>query len=122
MIDPEIQEQPETPLKYEKLKPIEKTLIMYYLKIDCLTPYQMGLKPGNYFLSRLLDINPESIKKPLSKLPDYTTNNKLTESQARNLYPILEKVKQFFDESELFKISKVIEERIKQLRFISGKD
>lgn len=111
----------EPPKKLERLKPIEKLLIIDYLKIDSLKRFQLGQKPGVYFLSRLLDINPESIKNPLQKLDDYTTD-KLTDSQAANIYPTLEKVKLFFDNSELKGISKEIEIRINALKIQLGKD
>lgn len=115
----EIQDQPQ---KFEKLKPIEKILIIHYLKIESLKRYQYHLKPGVFFLSRLLDINPESIKNPVLKLSDYTTTNIDSEYKARNLYPTLEKVKSFFENSDLNEISKVIEIRINELKVISGKD
>lgn len=117
--EPEIQQ---TPPKFEKLGNIEKILIIHYLKIESLNRYQYHLKPGVFFLSRLLDLNPESIKNPVLKISDYTTKNIDSASQARNLYPILEKVKSFFDNSELPEISKVIEIRINELKRISGKD
>lgn len=117
--EPEIQKQPQ---KFEKLGAIEKILIVHYLKIESLQRYQYHLKPGVFFLSRLLDINPESIKKPVLKISDYTINQIDSESQARNLFPTLEKVKSFFDNSDLNEISKEIETRIKELKRISGKD
>jgi hypothetical protein len=114
----EIQEQPQ---KFEKLKPSEKILIIHYLEISSLKRYLFNSKSGTFFLSRLLDINPVSIKKPLFKLDDYTTN-KLTEGQARTIFPVLEKVKSFFDYSELNELSKVVETRMKELKIILGKD
>lgn len=111
-----------THVKFERLSPVEKLLIIHYLKIDSLRRLPYGFKPGVYFLSRLLDINPESIKKPSYKLENYTTEEKLTEPQARSLYPTLEKIKTFFDNSELYEISKVVEVRISKLKNISGKD
>lgn len=120
LLKPETETQ-EPPQKFVKLKPIEKLLIIDYLKIDSLKRCQLGQKPGVFFLSRLLDINPESIKKPLLKLNDYTTIE-LTDSQAANIYPTLEKVKLFFDESELNEISKVIQIRINVLKRQLGKD
>lgn len=120
MVTPE-DNLPETYLKFEKFQPIEKLLIWHYLNLDSLKLYQYNLKAGVFFLSRLLDINPESIKKPLSKLNIYTASNELTPSQARSIYPTLEKVKAFFDESELSKLSTVIEARITELQMKSGK-
>jgi hypothetical protein len=114
----EIQEQPQ---KFEKLKPGEKILIIHYLKIESLKPCQLGLKPGVFFLSRLLDINPDSIKNPISNLDDYTTNP-LTKGQAGAICRTLEKVKSFFDNSDLNEISKIIEIRINELKRILGKD
>ena len=119
---PDEQGLPKQPQKFEKLGAIEKILIIHYLKIETLKRYQYHLKPGVFFLSRLLDINPESIKKPALKISDYTINQIDSESQARNLFPILEKVKSFFDNSDLNEISKEIETRIKELKRISGKD
>jgi len=120
LIIPETETQ-EQPQKFDKLKPIEKLLIINYLKIESLKRCQFGQKSGVFFLSRLLDINPESIKNPLNKLDDYTANE-LTYPQAANIYPILEKVKLFFDNSELKGISKEIEIRINALKRQLGKD
>jgi len=114
-----------TPQKFEKLLPIEKILIVYYLnqnnKLFNNPLNQLSLKSGKYFLSRLLDINPDSIKNPVKNISDYTIN-KVTEKQAESFYKTLEKVKSFFDNSELNEISKVIETRINELKRISGKD
>jgi hypothetical protein len=121
MLNPEtgIQEMPQ---KFEKLKPFEKILIFHYLnERNKLFKYPLNSKSGKYFLSRLLDINPDSIKNPVSNISDYTTN-KVTEKQAESLYKTLETVKSFFDNSELFEISKVIEPRINELRIKAGKD
>ncbi|MBV5313197.1 MAG: hypothetical protein JZU47_07860 [Prolixibacteraceae bacterium] len=116
--EPEIQE---TPQKFEKLGAIEKILIVHYLKIESLKRYQYHLKPGIFFLSRLLDLNPDSIKKPVLKVLEYTTENIDSDSKARNLITTLKTVKSFFDSSELKEISKVIETRINELEIKSGK-
>lgn len=120
MVKPD-DEVAETYLKSDKLLPIEKLLILHYLAVDSLRTCIFSSKAGKFFLSSLLDINPESIKKPLSKLVDYTANNELTPKQASSLYPLLERVKAFFDESELSKISAVIETRLTELQMKSGK-
>jgi hypothetical protein len=117
--EPEIQEPPQ---KVEKLKPFEKIIIFHYLnEKNKLFKYPLNSKSGKYFLSRLLDINPESIKNPVDNITDYTTN-KVTEKQAEPLFKTLEKVKSFFHNSDLYEISESIELRIKELKRISGKD
>lgn len=126
---PEI-EVMEKPQKFETLKPIEKILIVYYLnqqnKLFNNPINQLSLNSGKYFLSRLLDINPDSIRNPVLKISEYTTMNithkEMTQQKALNLYPTLNTVKTFFDNSELFEISKVIETRINELKRKSGKD
>ena len=121
LINPELGIQ-EPPQKFEKLKPFEKILIFHYLnEKNKLFKYPLNSKSGKYFLSRLLDINPESIKNPVDNISDYTTNQ-VTEKQAESFYKTLGKVKTFFDESELFEISKVIETRINVLKKKAGKD
>lgn len=121
IIQPENEiEEPIT--KVEKIKPFEKILIFHYLNEKKeLLKYPLNSKSGKYFLSRLLDINPESIKNPVANISDYTMN-KVTEKQAEPLFKTLEKVKSFFDNSDLTEISKVIETRINELKRISGKD
>lgn len=115
----EIQEKSQ---KFEKLGETEKILIFYYLnEKNKMFKYPLNSKSGKHFLSRLLDINPVSIKNPVLKISDYTTNQ-VTERQALDLYPRLQKVKTFFDNSELFEISKVIETRINVLKQKAGKD
>jgi hypothetical protein len=121
LLNPESDIQ-EPPQKFEKLKPFEKILIFHYLNGENkLFKYPLNSKSGKYFLSRLLDINPDSIKNPVNNISDYTTN-KVTQKQAESFCKILEKVKLFFDKSDLNEISKVIETRINELKRISGKD
>lgn len=112
--------------KEERLIPIEKILIVYYLnqskKLFNNPIGQFNSKPGKYFLSKLFDINPDSIKNPAKKVSEYTTDIIETQQKALNLYPTLEKVKLFFDNSDLNDISKIIELRIKELRIKAGKD
>lgn len=106
----------------EKFTPTEKLLIWHYLHPNSLMfGYQYQLKPGIYLLSNLLGIKPESIKRPLLKLDEYTVKKNLTASQARGFCPTLEKVKSFLDESGLPEISKKVQERITELESISGK-
>lgn len=120
----EIQEQPEPPQKFEPLQPIEKILILHYLKFTPLNNSLLSLRNKEFIFSRLFGINENSIKKPLSKIREYTEyiKPKINEDQAEQFYPVLEKrVKPFFDESNLFEISKVIETRINELKTIAGK-
>jgi hypothetical protein len=129
LLNPEdvIQEQPQ---KFEKLKPIEKILIIHYLKIDSLKPInsQLHIKPGIHFISRLFDINTSSIKDAVLKIANYTTDDnsgklpKIEANTANQYIPILKNVKSFFEDSDLKNISKEVGKRIEVLNEISGKN
>lgn len=113
----EIQEQPQ---KFEKLLPIEKILILHYLKFEG-SSLKYTLAEKEFTLSRLFDIKEGSIKNPLSKVRDYTEYH-VDPKPAEQYFPRLQKVKLFFDESKRYEISKVIETRINELKKIAGKD
>ncbi len=100
---------------------IEKLLILHYLEIDSLKRTILNSKPGINFISKFLEINPDSIKKPFAKIEDYTTNP-ATRSRAEQLFPTLEKIYQFFIDSDLQRIADKIKPRISELRKIAGKD
>ena len=129
LINPETETQ-EQPQKFEKLKPIEKILIVHYLKIDSLKPIssQLHISTGINFISRLFDINQSSIRDAVKKIANYTTDDntgklpKIEAKTANQYIPILKNVKSFFEKSDLISISEEVGKRIEVLNEISGKN
>lgn len=103
-----------------RMESIEKLLVLHYLETN-ISKQNWNSKPMIYFLSNLLSINPNSVKKRPGKIEDYTINN-LTAGQIPQILPTLEKVHKFFIDSDLQFIAQKVEIRIKNLKQIAGKD
>lgn len=109
---------------YTPLTIKERLIILQYMqdhimKIKGFSMYEMRWK---LFITKLLNINLVSLKKPLEKINDAMNNNKLTPPEANELYKSYEKITDLFKSVKLSELKAITENRTDLLRGISQND
>jgi len=95
----------------------ERLIILQYLQDKIKIPgFSTSYKPWKLFISKFLDINYESLKKPLGKIEDSMKHEKPTESEATELIKSYEKITEMFQSVGLNDIKEIAEKRADNLR------